>query len=278
MADGTPELSIIVPAHNEAEVIEPCLKAVAESSGAVRAEVIVVANGCTDNTAGLAGRWQERFAARGWSLRVIELAQGSKIAALNAGDAVACGTVRAYLDADVVVDADLMAQLSAALAGRAPGYASGTIAIPAPRNGISRAYRRIYTQVPFMTHGVPGCGLYAVNAAGRARWEAWPDIIADDTFARLQFRPDERHRVPARFHWPLVDGWRALVRVRRRQNEGVREVSARFPELLKNDDKRALPVMAKLRMALRDPLGFATYAGVSLATRLGRNQSWDRGR
>ena len=37
-------------------------------------------------------------------------------------------------------------------------------------------------------------------------------------------------------------------------------------------------VGTKLRLALNDPAGFAVYAGVALATRLGTDKGWSRGR
>lgn len=272
------DLAVVIPANNEETWIARCLRAVLASHGPDHAQVIVVANGCTDNTADVARGLTRDFAARGWALVVLELMQGSKIAALNAGDGWVTAPVTAYLDADVGVGPDVLGQLAGALRGDAPAYGSGTLHIPTPQSAISRAYLRIYEQVPFITTGVPGCGLFAVNAAGRARWGKWPDIISDDTFARLQFTPQERHKVPGVYEWPIVEGWAALVRVRRRQNVGVTEVHARYPALARNDEKPALSPGAMAAMALRDPLGFATYAGVALATKLSGDTGWSRGR
>ncbi len=271
-------LAVVIPAHDEAGWIRQCLAAVLASRGPARAQVIVVANGCRDATADLARGCAGDFAARGWRLEVLELAEGSKIAALNAGDAIVSAPVRAYLDADTEVDEAVLGQLAEQLRGPAPAYGSGRLEIAEPRSPLSRAYARIYRQVPFITRGVPGCGLFAVNAAGRARWGDWPPIISDDTFARLQFTAEERHAVPGRYRWPLVEGWRALVRVRRRQNKGVTEIRRRYPALTAHDETPPLGLGGKLRLALGDPAGFAVYAGVALATRLGGDDGWSRGR
>lgn len=78
--------SIVIPAHDEAGYIGACLDTILAQDAAVTAEVIVVANGCSDDTAARARALAPAFAARGWTLRVEELAQGGKIGALNHGD------------------------------------------------------------------------------------------------------------------------------------------------------------------------------------------------
>ncbi|MBS0123394.1 glycosyltransferase [Thetidibacter halocola] len=274
-------VSVIVPASNEAALIGRCLDALAASRWprCETVQVVVVANGCRDDTAGIARGRADAIGARGWRLDVIERAEGGKLAALNAGDAAATGPIRVYLDADVTVSPDLLAGIADALDTDAPRYASGRVRITA-RGVVARAYARIWRQVPFMVQGVPGCGVFAVNAAGRARWGAFPDIIADDLFVRLSFTPAERVGVPQSYDWPIAEDLPALIRVRRRQDAGVDEIARRFPALMANEDKMPFPVKRKLRLALRDPLGFAVYATVALASRLTRHhaQGWSRGR
>lgn len=274
-------VSVILPASNESALIGGCLEALLASEvPATRpVEVVVVANGCVDDTAAIARSYEARFFNLGWHLQVIERAEGGKPGALNAGDAVARGVVRVYLDADVTVAPDLLQQLVDVLDVAAPRYASGQVEIEA-ETPLSQAYARIWRRVPFMRDVVPGCGLFAVNAAGRARWGDFPRIISDDIYVRLQFRPDERFGVSAPYRWPIAEGWRNLVKVRRRQNAGVDEISARYPDLVGNDDKPMFPMAQKLRLALGDPLGVLVYAGVALAVRLtrSRQQDWSRGR
>ncbi len=277
MAD---RVNIIIPAMNEAPLIGDCLLALLGSQGSLPARLIVVANGCTDTTAAAARAHGARMRERGWELRVIELARGHKPGALNAGDAAAGPGPRIYLDADVTVSPPLLGQIATLLARPDPAYASGRVLIPPAASRISRAYGRLYARVPFLTTGVPGCGLYAVNEAGRARWGAFPDIIADDTFARLHFSPAERHLASAPYLWPLAEGWRALLRVRRRQNAGLREIGHRYPTLAANDDKPRLSARRAAGLALRDPVGFAVYAGIGLLARRGHRpgEGWAGGR
>jgi glycosyltransferase involved in cell wall biosynthesis len=273
-------LSVIIPASNEEGYIGACLGALFASTPVPGgAEAIVVANGCRDRTADAARATEEAARRAGWSLTVIDRAEGGKPGALNAGDAVARGTMRAYLDADVVVSAPLMAELVAALAGDGARYASGTARIPRPASAVTRAYARFWQRLPFARSTAPGYGLFAVNAAGRARWGAFPEIISDDTYVRLQFAPGERVQCPARYDWPMIEGFGALVRVRRRQDAGVAEIAALYPGLMAREGKARLGLAGLLALALREPVGFASYAAVSLAVRLGRGQGgWTRGR
>ncbi|MBL4811414.1 MAG: glycosyltransferase [Rhodobacteraceae bacterium] len=273
-------LSIIIPAHNEAGLIGACLGALvaaSDVSGAV--QVIVAANGCTDQTVAEAEQSRGALAQRGWQFDVLDLPVGGKPGALNAADAAALHDARIYLDADVTVSPALLAQLQQALAAPGVVYASGQVKIIGGPGWVSRAYARLWRRVPFMRAGVPGCGLFAVNAAGRARWAAFPQIIADDTYVRLQFAPDERIGLPASYNWPIAPSFAALVRVRQRQDAGVREVAQKYPALMANEDKPGPDAGGLLRLAAPDPIGFAVYSAVAVATRLRRSSGgWSRSR
>jgi len=273
-------LSVIIPASNESGWIVACLSALFRSDPVPGgAEAIVVANGCHDDTADRARSCGGQAEAAGWRLTVIERAMGGKPAALDAGDAAAAGEMRAYLDADVEVSPALMGQLVMALLPDAPLYAAGRAVIPQPQSAVTRAYARFWQRLPFAQSEAPGFGLFAVNRAGRARWGAFPGIISDDTFVRLQFAPDERIGVPATYRWPMIEGFSALVRVRRRQDAGVAEIARLWPGLLAREGKAPLRAPALAGLALRDPVGFVIYAAVSLAVRFGRDQTgWARGR
>lgn len=273
-------ISVIIPAHNEKAWLGRCLDALlAQDATAGVVEIIVAANACRDGTVALAQDYAARVAARGWRLQVLDLVQGGKPNALNAGEQAATGRNRVYLDADVTCDPGLLGQLRAALDTPAARYATGRLVVAPARSWVTRRYAAIWTRLPFVAGGAVGAGLFAVNPAGRARWGKFPPLISDDTFVRLQFAPGERVEVPARYHWPMVEGFGPLVRVRRRQDAGVAELRRLHPTLFENEAKAPLTPGHLARMALRAPVGFAVYLAVHVAVRLRPPAAdWTRGR
>lgn len=276
-------ISVVIPANNEEGYIGHCLDLLLASEppekGAM--QVVVVANGCRDNTVDEARARADLFGAKGWQLDVLDLEQGSKVLALNAAEDVIISPLRVYIDADIHVTPPLIAQLAKALDRDTPAYAGGRPGIRRAKSFVSERYARFWEKLPFMATGVPGCGVYGVNAAGRARWKEFPQVIADDTFVRYQFAPGEMYGVPGTYTWPITEGFSNLVRVRRRQDEGLDEIRTLWPDLAARMEETAPDTREKLSLFLRDPLGFVIYASVALTVRTPffRNTSgWHRGR
>ncbi|MGF1456544.1 MAG: glycosyltransferase [Alphaproteobacteria bacterium] len=279
-------LSIIIPASNEEAYIGACLHSIFQSDlpadlAGLPLEVIVVANGCTDNTGAIVRQFAGMAESQGWHLQLLELDTAGKLTALNAGDAAATGTVRLYVDADVTVEPALVAQLWRALDRPEPAYGSGTITVLPGRSLATRIYGRVWSRLPFMTDDVPGCGVYAVNAAGRARWGDFPSIINDDAFVRLHFTPEERIAVPARFFWPLPEGLENLRKVRRRVDAGSAELQKKFPSLIANEGKPPVSRAMMAQLAVAMPVSFASYLAILLSIRLSPDtgsMAWARSR
>ncbi len=111
--------AIIIPAHNEAARIDATLQAVLSSIGDEGVQVIVVCNGCNDDTADRARQYAPRVC-------VLETTVASKTNALNLGDEAASSFPRIYLDADVIVSKSLVSDLVRALeAGSSARCVSG---------------------------------------------------------------------------------------------------------------------------------------------------------
>lgn len=99
------ELSVIIPCHNEAALIERCLDSVvgqlAESPDLVRPEIIVVPNACDDQTAELAQTFLDTH--DDVRSQVVSTKERGKKHALNIGLTAAKGEVVLCVDADVEV-------------------------------------------------------------------------------------------------------------------------------------------------------------------------------
>ncbi|MFB7465242.1 glycosyltransferase [Streptomyces sp. NPDC056224] len=202
--------SIVIPAHNEGRVIGRLLDALLADTSASGPDIVVVCNGCTDDTAEVA-------AARGPRVRVVEIPAPSKHTALRVGDEHARGFPRLYVDADVVVGAADVRALADALAG------SQDLLAAAPGRDIPlagcawpvRAYYRVWQRLPAVREGLFGRGVIAVSEPGHARLAALPPLMADDLAASLAFGPGERRVVEAArvvVHPPRT--WSDLVRRR----------------------------------------------------------------
>jgi glycosyltransferase involved in cell wall biosynthesis len=271
------DVSVIIPAHNEQDYIDACLVALLAQRGAPpRVEILVMANACTDATIKRALTYKKQASAKGWKLRVLRVPTPGKTDALRCADRATNGLTLIYLDADVVCGPEMLAKLHHALTPDRALYASGKLQIASARTWISRAYGRTWGALPFMQSKAVGAGLFAVNRAGRAKWDEFPNIISDDTFVRLQFTPQDRIEVTETYIWPLVEGFANLVRVRRRQDAGVNEIAQLYPHLIAHEAK---PKANFKTLFIRDPVSFLSYCSVKLAVRLGRTDTkWTRGR
>jgi glycosyltransferase involved in cell wall biosynthesis len=183
-------MSVIIAAHNEERVIGRCLGGVLAERDSVDLDVIVVANGCTDDTARVAEKW---------GVTVIDRPEPGKAAALNAGEAVARYQTRVYLDADVVLAPGSLPAMARALAGQDGPRVLAVM----PRRHMNlagrslavKAYYAINTRLPIFDDALFGRGAIGVSAEGRERYDGFPLAIADDMYLDSLFAPAEKREV-----------------------------------------------------------------------------------
>ncbi|GAA3700134.1 glycosyltransferase [Gordonia hankookensis] len=219
--------AILIPAHNEAAVIERCLSALLADAEDTEFEICVVSNGSTDDTADVA---RQALQNRAWS-SVVELPKPSKIEALRTGDEVLHGFPRVYLDADVVLSTEAARDLIAVLAAAdAPRVASPHIRIDDRSSPWAvRAYDRVWLQLPYVRKGLIGSGVYAVNEAGWVRKGAFPDVLNDDEYVRSIFGDHERLNSADCFTMCAPRTVGALIRRRARVAVGNADLIDRVP-------------------------------------------------
>jgi glycosyltransferase involved in cell wall biosynthesis len=257
--------SVVIPAHNEANVIGRCLSGLFSNLDPAQLDVVVVCNGCTDETA-------ERARTYGYPVRVLELAEGSKAAALRAGDQAAAGFPRIYLDADVVLAGSAARALcerldSGAVAARPP------IEYDASRSSLLvRRYYRARARVPAVLGSLWGAGVYGLSEHGRSRFDSYPDLVGDDLWADRHFRRDEIEVVdctPVRVAAPrhTQDLVRILMRTYR-GNAEQRPVPGDAPPVPRTTQSTVRDLGRLLTSQPGSALDVATYAGFALTGRL----------
>jgi glycosyltransferase involved in cell wall biosynthesis len=252
--------SIVIPAYNESGTIGPLLDRL-QPLAETGTEVIVVCNGCTDNTATIAR-------SRGNWVTVAELSEGSKTKALEEGDRLAASFPRLYLDADVVIDSVSIAALFSALecdgleaAAAVPHYdlsnCSWTV----------KSYFRFWRLLPTNQTSISGTNAMAITEKGRERFREWPNLIGDDYFLDGLFRSDEKQRISSAIVWrPTPRRFADHVSRSARVYQGNLDIRAAGLRSAHGGGglRNALPVMACRPESIID---FPSYVVVSVAAR-----------
>jgi glycosyltransferase involved in cell wall biosynthesis len=259
-------ITVVIPAHNEGRVIGRLLGQLAAGTETGELDVIVVANGCTDDTAAVA-------AAFGPPVRVLSIPVASKREAMLAGDRAAGGFPRVYADADIELGAADVRALADAL--RQPGVlaaAPSRVVRLAGRPWPVRWYYDVWMRLPEVRHGLFGRGVVAVAGAGHERVSRLPALVADDLAISLAFAAGERRVVAAAqavVHPPRT--FADLLRRRVRAVQGVAQLegAAAAPASAARTRVPDLAALIRGRPALapRVALFLAVAAAARLAAR-----------
>lgn len=180
-----PIASVVIPAHDEAAVIARTLGTLTRGLPADALEVVVVCNGCTDDTAAIA-----RTAAPG--ARVIEIAEPSKAEAVRVGNLAAAMFPRVHLDADVELSGTDVLRLVRAIDHE--GLLAAGPRREQPTTGCTWAVRWYYgfwEQLPRVRSGLFGRGAFVLSEEGQRRVCALPGMLNDDLGVDEAFEPGE---------------------------------------------------------------------------------------
>ncbi len=260
--------SVIIPAHNEESIIRQCLDTIVSQQGIDEYEVLVVCNGCTDQTA-------EIVAAEYPTVRVLECPVASKVAALNMGDEHATFFPKFFIDADVTLSPGCIATMVAAMDESAKPVAAPTMVFDTSQaTWAAKQFHQIWQRSPYFTSGnLVGAGFYGISKEARARFDEFPDLLADDMFIPMSFDPHERLSVAGCTFTPaLPRRVRDLVRIEIRRHTAVAQFHDEFPEAL---DRAGDDAFAQGHGWLADELpnprdwpGIAIYVGVKVWARV----------
>jgi glycosyltransferase involved in cell wall biosynthesis len=222
-------ISIVIPAHNEGSVIARTLFAMTAGAEPDELDIIVVCNGCTDDTAALARKF-------GGPVRVIETEVASKVHALNLGDQAALSFPRIYIDADVVVTLEAIRALASRLE-----HGDVLAVAPLPHlelagcSPLVKAFYEVRSCLPSAREGIGGSGVYGLSKAGRSRFDRFPQVVADDSYVRIQFSPEERETLSTITSTVFAPRRiKDLIAIKARAYYGNFELANLFPDLWKN--------------------------------------------
>ena len=257
------KVSVIIPAHNEASVISACLSPLFENDFLDNNQIIVVCNGCTDNTAELISSLSPKIIC-------IETNIPSKSKALNLGDAVATFYPRIYLDADVVISVAAIKAMIKTL--KIEGIFATSVE---PKITLSKSayfvksYYDIWFQLPYYKAGMIGSGVYTLSEEGRKRFGKFPDIISDDGFVRCLFNEQERkltHDFYSQVNVPkdIIN----LIKIKTRSRLGRYELKNKFPELLVNEEKSYQSIIPSLILNYKLWVKTFIYLSVNFSARI----------
>jgi glycosyltransferase involved in cell wall biosynthesis len=248
--------SVVVPAHNEEQVIGRLLDGLLQEARPGELHIVVVCNGCTDGTAAVAQ-------ARGPDVHVESIPVPSKIEALRLGDRLAAGFPRLYVDADVeLATADVRALCTALTRPRVLAAAPTRVVPLVGTSWPVRAFYELWQQLPQVRSGLFGRGVVAVDEVGHRRVAELPDCMSDDLFLAESFGLDESMVVSGALvivHPPRT--WADLLRRRTRAMAGnrvARETGASSGRSRTTAVAVARVVWHQPRLVLRLPVFAAT--------------------
>jgi glycosyltransferase involved in cell wall biosynthesis len=231
-------ISVVIPAHDERNVIGRLLSRLsphdADPADSVDIQIVVVCNGCSDDTA--------EVAARVPGVQVLSTPQAGKANALRLGDAAASSFPRVYIDADVEIGRHDVVALCHAFDD--PGILVAAPRRLIPHRAVSlpvRMYYNVWEELPAVRTGVFGRGVIALTQAGFERLADLPPVMADDLAVSTMFEAAETKIVDGAMvvvHPPAT--WADLMRRRVRAVTGTHQVYANG-EVAPVTDSRTTP-------------------------------------
>ena len=176
-------ISFIVPAHDEAQLIGATLTALHDAAAASgqACEIVVVDDASTDATAQVAA---------GLGARVIRVEHRHIAATRNAGARAANGELLVFVDADTLIDADVVLAAFAAIGDGAVG-GGATVRLQGTPAWHERCTVALLGWMFRLTGIAPGCFLFCTRAAFDAaggfdeRYYAAEDVALSRALARV---------------------------------------------------------------------------------------------
>ncbi len=268
--------AIIMPAYNEALGIAATLQSIVKGMKFGEFEIIVVCNGCSDETAEVA-----RAACP--EACVLETPVASKTAALNLGLAAAKATPTVFLDADIKTSAAAVRSLVEALESKDCDLAFGKVQFNTSLcKRRVREFYRAWQLNPYFDGGKVG-GFFAVSQSGLQRLGVFPGLTNDDEFVRRTLAENAAFIPAATYMVEPPRTLSSLIRVRSRVYRGNSELSTYSVSLAAHQQKaNVVRFVSRLLSNPRAWPGAFVFALVALAAharnavRRGNHEHWEQ--
>lgn len=268
-------LTVIIPAYNESSCIIPTLthyKALASQD----VQVIVVPNGCIDNTAELVRDNFEKMV-------VLELKNGSKIAAINEGLKVAKYPHVLIQDADVEIDEHSLRTMVDFIKSESYLFASPVTNLSISGSFWIRRYYDFLMITPAFQKGMVNSGAYLLSPEACEKLGIFPQVIADDGYVKGVLNPNNLVKIADCYSLVKTptDLW-SLIKIKTRSKLGNMQLASIRKSPIAGDN--GLLKLLKLGIKHNSLLSCLIYISVTFTTilrakyqlKFGRPTFWER--
>ncbi|CAM4243763.1 glycosyltransferase family 2 protein [Pseudoalteromonas ostreae] len=214
-------LTVIIPAYNEEKCIEKTLSELTNFSS-LEVEVIVLPNGCTDNTA-------EFVRAKYPSFKVVELETGSKVLAINKGLEIAKFGHVLVQDADVIINAESVRNILKFIESEDYLFASPNTRIIQDGSFLTNKYYSFLKLTPAYRIGMVNSGAYLISPNARDILGEFPQVIADDGYVKGTLGTANLTTIPSCYSVVMSPRtiW-SLIKIKTRSKLGNMELKKKF--------------------------------------------------
>ena len=144
MTNQHPLISVICCAHNEEEYVDKSIPSILNALQGFSAEVLFVADRCTDNTVDVAGRYDVNVIEKKWKKW-----ENSYAESLQTGYLEAKGTYVSIIDADIAVPINFFSDLLPMIKGDITSVAADVVTYPGTFwNRVFYAWEKTYNIAP----------------------------------------------------------------------------------------------------------------------------------
>lgn len=230
--DPLREISVCIPAHNESTLISRILENVLSISSEKLVEILVCANGCTDDTVEQVRKWSSKYSI----IKLIIEEKASKINAWNRLVDEAKSDILLFVDADIEFEDQSVSHLLGALENPHILLASG-IQQPAKRNNQLKKRFTGFIMCPLHQEYVYGA-FYAFRKSdlriyfSQIGFNEMPKALSEDIFLTISVPKKQLCIVTEAIAYFIPPSKDELIRYFARGKAQLIDLEKRFPDLV----------------------------------------------